>query len=299
MVYIEADSTLTWGELFPKLRDELTTQTGWTLEEQHFRDTDGDGTQDTDTFHGQNIDIDGDGQTDDDEVILLSTPTGEYISFQGNTNEYVYFRYGDSIHSTYRYATGYGYGYERLYCITSTSYLDYDDPVTYWLSYDANMFQLYYTRNAADGYDHHGWICWAEPTGIFDWSMADINLSGAVFGYHNGRTSNSREVEWFCFADDSNEYDYYRGATAAINPDVNFDDYVVHHTATISANKFQNNDGYRVPVATLDGWVMDRSGSDTAHGDIIQDDAGNNKFVILKQHDDGSNYDDRLGMLIL
>lgn len=305
MPNIQADTTKTWGELWPFLRDELTSVTGWTLETQGFHTADGSGggtgtTGETSTFHrDRNVDLDGDGNNEHD-YIVLSTPTGEYLSFRAydDPGDPVRWEYGDTftVGDGQTYPTGYsgeGSG-QRMYLTSGrpgdqyTTDVRYSDSVTFWLSYDSEGFFLYYTREENDGYDFHGALGWSQVSKVWDYTQASAKESEGVVHYHNGTPNTDyREVRRNAFGNAQGTGT--QGSVGILNPDPDLESYITHDTTTLSSSQFQNAAGRQAPTGTHDRWLNEESGTDVAHEDIIQLN-GSNEYIILKEYSDEDNY---------
>lgn len=160
-----------------------------------------------------------------------------------------------------------------------------DDDVEYWFSGGEDGFAIYLRRNEGDGDDGSCWGTLMEKKPILPYremrAYEDEHINNYVVAASRSTTSDSLdELDRYSSVGDLSE----SGGFGFINPDNNFNDYlwIEHRYRT----KHISSAGTAVtPVfAYSDRVLLDWSGDDVNHRDIVQAD-GEDRWQILKSDD--------------
>ena len=249
------------------LRDKVGGMTGWSIAE----DTLGSG---------------------DDVRIVWDTPwNSEALKFR--------FQYDDgegNVEMNITYGRNYDTGdqswgttfatSDSFYMATSNPWDPADDG-EYWLQYTADYgFVWYFRRTMGDGSDKSGWFghaSWMNEAVFWDYYTAGAATPPVPRGYfgYGGRYSNGEEQYW-----ETADLSHIYGGEGLLNPDNNFSNYVWDKPVW-QYNEVQNNDTGENPRAVRghEVWLQDRSGTAINSGDVIQDDGGTDRFMLVDYHD--------------
>jgi len=209
------------------------------------------------------------------------TPTGEYIEvshFSGSSNA-IDFTYGVDYDTT---NGGWNDKYDNPSGTVSPSskkQADESSTVEYWISYaDSVGFMVYMVKNDGSSDDSDFFTGCAKLAKTWDYDSAAVREGDYVWSLHDSGNNTSRNN----ITAEGGVADETYNAKGALNPDTNYNNYPLQETNAVCSNKYTNGNGYSVVIGKHSAWLRDKSGSETAHGDTIQDSGGTNEYIILK-----------------
>lgn len=269
----DSEITTNYGGIIRELGNRLTTVTGWSL------------IQDDTTAAGD----------DQNQYIVVKNPWGEYIRIYIESRRFT-FEYGpdwDETNDVWNELYPQSLRDDRGYIVpyTSSSRPSLSDDVLCWFEYVPRGFVMYVERMQADGNDGDMFMGFAKVEKTWDFRTADKQESRCAYsywgsrgdGWGDGSPNNTNPRRWNRMGVGGETGDTFDGY-GIINPDADWNNYPMAPTIQAST-RFRNTSNVDTPIGTHDLWLHDRSGTNSAHKDTIQDDAGNNVYTILKGYD--------------
>lgn len=250
------------------------------------------------------------GEEEDDKIsegerIVFNTPGGDDYKIECWNEEELYILAGwgeyDVVSDDFDRN-----GYHRLKFASGTE--DYTEPkatttdqVRYWFQYDVDgSWTVAGRRIEDDPRNRGGWMTYTTILPLWDYPNADTDeytewIMGNNFESYDGYTDlclegNSGESIEFDPRDDGNEGAFNgtdtitRYAGYAIKLSQRGDEFALHDH-WFDSNRYENSQtGKHPPIGTADHFLFEFSGEATSHGDIIEDENGNELYEIIQPY---------------
>ncbi len=146
------------------------------------------------------------------------------------------------------------------------------DTVRYWMSVTDTGFAIASERVESDGNDEAVCVFVSKIDRAWDYTQASAVDSTFSMGRHTSSDGDG--------SGDIRNGSNTSGGMGIRNPDQNFDNYP-RSSRLIYSNNYRNSNNNRTLIGTTDRVLRDRSKSDVATGDTVQDSDGSNVYMLF------------------